>query len=457
MADVLLIFVREDLAPAAALAEQCEKAGYSIFTGSPLEARGEDYHAAIVIWSESAESSAVFSESAARAVASGKALIASFADEEPPQSFDDAPAFDLYDWDGEAADVGFAALFEALKRAIEGAEPELVLTVAAEPEALELQAVELELAAVLPELDQPEPDFPEPDLPELELPDLEQPQIDEPKPPPLELVELTPTRTEPPRLVLVDLEPAPEEFVEPDLTESFEPAPEPPVLQIVASNEAFEVEEALAFESAPAPAPEPAIVIEQAETIQPAVNLAESDIFSPPLTEAPPGLRRTRGKKPQRARRAPAARPAAARTPRTRDVWRDVAQAALVSAVVFVAVMQIGHWTLGATAVSPVAVTQVHQPLAQFASLAVTPAAAEIAAPELASPAVAEDVAAAPPAEASRSAAPVRRAPSRLPRSGFIQATYAPEITPDVPVAEEPEDQLRQRADLRRYRHGSKG
>ena len=118
MADVLLIFVREDLDAAEALAFACEQAGFEVHPGAPHAAESGGYRSALILWSGAAQHSEAFLDAAYHAAAAGKALIANLDALKLQDVLVGAPEFALMDWDGEAEAPELAPLMEAIRRRV---------------------------------------------------------------------------------------------------------------------------------------------------------------------------------------------------------------------------------------------------------------------------------------------------------------------------------------------------
>ena len=101
MADVLFVFVREDMQRAQALAALFAAADHEIGDGPVDSAALELCGAGVVLWSRYAIASKSFLAAAQRVLDSGKGVVASLGPPPPAWVVGHAPIYDLSQWDGD--------------------------------------------------------------------------------------------------------------------------------------------------------------------------------------------------------------------------------------------------------------------------------------------------------------------------------------------------------------------
>lgn len=118
MADVLLVCMSDDAAPAEALAQRLEAEGHRIDGVRSLADAWGDCAAGVVLWSPASVRSGAFLEVAHAFVSARKAVIVSILDglEDVPESVDGAPFISLAKWDGDAEDPALDQVCDAVER-----------------------------------------------------------------------------------------------------------------------------------------------------------------------------------------------------------------------------------------------------------------------------------------------------------------------------------------------------
>lgn len=159
LADVLFVFVREDVQRAQVLAALFAAAGHDIGDGAVDNAALELCGAGIVLWSRSAIASKTFLATAQRVLDSGKGVVASLGQPPPAWVVGHAPVYDLSQWRGEADDDLLDPLFMAVDYRVNCNRDELV---AEEPLADHLAGWTADLPLSPSGIDAAEPEAPPP-------------------------------------------------------------------------------------------------------------------------------------------------------------------------------------------------------------------------------------------------------------------------------------------------------
>lgn len=114
MADVLIVFVREDAARAQALGALFAAADHEIGDGLIDNAALELCGAGVVLWSRAAVGSKSFLATAQRVLDSGKGVVASVGQPPPAWVVGHAPIYDISQWRGDPDDDLLDSLFMAV-------------------------------------------------------------------------------------------------------------------------------------------------------------------------------------------------------------------------------------------------------------------------------------------------------------------------------------------------------
>ncbi|MGE3303343.1 MAG: hypothetical protein AB7M12_09540 [Hyphomonadaceae bacterium] len=118
MADVLLVFVREDEAHAAGIAESLERSGLTVARGGNVFDVTEEAACVLVAWSPASTRSAIVRDVAIRAQREGKLVAVKLGECETPLGFSRPAPHDLAGWRGDPDDPLLDPMFFAADRLV---------------------------------------------------------------------------------------------------------------------------------------------------------------------------------------------------------------------------------------------------------------------------------------------------------------------------------------------------
>lgn len=121
MADVLIICVRENLSEAEAIGQMLDAAGFNIGEDAVNDASLRACGAAVIVWSRNSVYCSTFAEATARAIVSGKAVIARLYPELAPHNLG-APTIELSHWNGDSEAPELDPLLYAVDRMVTAAQ-----------------------------------------------------------------------------------------------------------------------------------------------------------------------------------------------------------------------------------------------------------------------------------------------------------------------------------------------